>query len=585
MTGILNRVKVFTTATGTGDTTAGGAVSTKHMTPAEAGVIDGKPYAWLYEQGNDFELIRAAWRASDSNIVRSSGTVLWSKIGASVSNSTKITLNGTAAVSAVFAAEDHILSQPPVAKSAGFTVVAGDRDTLFLCTGSFTVAFTAAATLGNQFKARFLNVGAGVITLDPNGAELLDGAATATLNPGENAHVECDASAFYSVGSRGAVRFDLAQAISATQKIAGRSNIYAAPFDAIGYFGSIGNGAFAIDQRSAGNLVTGVNGYAIDRWKVQKSGSIAFNAQQVSDAPPGHPGSLKVTVTTAEAGVPNASDWATISTVIEGFDTSRLQWGGANAQPIAIPLWTKIHRTGTYSGAIRNAATNRSYIFTFTQNVADTWEYKPFTIPGDQSGTWIGHTNGVGLELVITIGSGSSNLAGSGSWVAGGYLGATGTTNGFAATSDVFQVAGINIFPGSEYPVDVYSHRIIRPFSDDLQRCKRYFESSFDYGVKPANAVGNTTGDAEFTLALTSGSARGQVHFQVEKRVAPAMTGFNPVNNNSAAYNYGPGLDFTNGQLLNPTTKQFRIAADNPPAGSALGDRWGIHWTADDQTF
>lgn len=200
MTGLLNRVKVFTAGTGSGDVTAGAAASTKHMTPAEGGAVDGVSYVWLFEEGNNFEITRGIWTAGTSTIART--TCLWSKISGSVSQ-TKMNLLGNAVVSLVAAAEDYILAQPPQAKSAGFTVAAKDRDVLFICTGTFTAAFTAAATLGSTFKAKFLNAGAGVITLDPSGAELIDGAATATLAPGEFANVECTAAAFNTLSNRG----------------------------------------------------------------------------------------------------------------------------------------------------------------------------------------------------------------------------------------------------------------------------------------------------------------------------------------------------------------------------------------------
>src|SRR5438552_794599 len=102
MVGILNRVKVFTTGTGTGDVTAGSAVSTKYMTPAEAGAANGVEYYWLFEQGNDFELTKGIWTAGTSTISRT--TCVVSKIAGTVSQ-TKMTLGGSATVSIVNPAE------------------------------------------------------------------------------------------------------------------------------------------------------------------------------------------------------------------------------------------------------------------------------------------------------------------------------------------------------------------------------------------------------------------------------------------------------------------------------------------------
>lgn len=57
------------------------------------------------------------------------------------------------------------------AKVAGFNITNADYETLFVCTGSFTITFDAAATLASGFYCRIVNIGTGTITLDPNGAE------------------------------------------------------------------------------------------------------------------------------------------------------------------------------------------------------------------------------------------------------------------------------------------------------------------------------------------------------------------------------------------------------------------------------
>lgn len=222
MTGLLNRVKCFTGATGSSDAAVGAAFSTKHMTPSEAGAVDGKSYVWLFEQGNDFELVRGSW--TNSGGIAARATVLWSKIGGTVSQS-KMTLAGSATVSIVAAAEDYILSQPPVAKSAGFTLGVGDRDTLFLCSGTFTIAAAAAATLGSLFKVKVVNVGTGSVTIDPNSSELVDGSATLILLPGESANIECDGTGFMTGRGHGSVPYDRSVTLSSGQQGTAQNNL------------------------------------------------------------------------------------------------------------------------------------------------------------------------------------------------------------------------------------------------------------------------------------------------------------------------------------------------------------------------
>lgn len=87
-----------------------------------------------------------------------------------------------------------------LAKSAGYTVVLADFGVLIDCTSTFTLALTAAATLGDGFRFWVRNSGTGVITVDPNSTEQIDGATTVALNPGDSCEVICNASAFKTVG-------------------------------------------------------------------------------------------------------------------------------------------------------------------------------------------------------------------------------------------------------------------------------------------------------------------------------------------------------------------------------------------------
>lgn len=82
---------------------------------------------------------------------------------------------------------------PYAAKTGSYTVVTTDRGSLIDCTsGTFTLAFQACATLGSDWSCYIRNSGTGVITLDPSGAETIDGAATVALQPNRTMIVQCD---------------------------------------------------------------------------------------------------------------------------------------------------------------------------------------------------------------------------------------------------------------------------------------------------------------------------------------------------------------------------------------------------------
>jgi len=92
-------------------------------------------------------------------------------------------------------------AMPVSSKSAGYTALSGDRGKLIDFTSGATLAFTAAATLGDGWFCAVRNGHASAtVTLDPNAAELIDGQATIALDPGEACLVVCDGSGFKTIG-------------------------------------------------------------------------------------------------------------------------------------------------------------------------------------------------------------------------------------------------------------------------------------------------------------------------------------------------------------------------------------------------
>lgn len=88
-----------------------------------------------------------------------------------------------------------------LAKTGAYTVTAADKGKLIDCTsGTFTLSFSACATLGANWISYIRNSGTGVITLDPSGAETIDGVATFALNPGAICLIQCDGSTLRKSG-------------------------------------------------------------------------------------------------------------------------------------------------------------------------------------------------------------------------------------------------------------------------------------------------------------------------------------------------------------------------------------------------
>ena len=88
---------------------------------------------------------------------------------------------------------------PTLTKSGAYTAVTVDSGSLISCTGTgWTLSFDPAATLGATWWCYVHNAGPGEITLDPSGAETIDGVTNFTMYPGEARIVRSTGAAFAS---------------------------------------------------------------------------------------------------------------------------------------------------------------------------------------------------------------------------------------------------------------------------------------------------------------------------------------------------------------------------------------------------
>lgn len=91
-----------------------------------------------------------------------------------------------------------------VARTSNTVIDVNNKGNLIDITGgAFTQTFDAAATLGDGWFGYIRNAGTGDITLDPNGAETIDGLASFIMYPGEARLIQCDGTALRSVVLQG----------------------------------------------------------------------------------------------------------------------------------------------------------------------------------------------------------------------------------------------------------------------------------------------------------------------------------------------------------------------------------------------
>jgi len=245
-----------------------------------------------------------------------------------------------------------------------------------------------------------------------------------------------------------------------------------------GFKNRIINGAMVIDQRNAGAAIT-ANGYSVDRFEYANFTDGAFSVQQDTTVPAGFIKSLKVTVTSADASV-TTNQSAFISQKIEGLNCADLGWGAAGAQSVTFSFWVRSSLTGTFGGSFRNNATDRSFPYSYTISVANTFEYKTITIAGDTSGTWL-TTNGVGINIGFSLAAGPSVVGTANAWAAANYVSASSTTNIVSTNGATFYITGVQLEKGSTATSFDY-----RPYGTEFALCQRYF-----YKSNPANTQKN----------------------------------------------------------------------------------------------
>ena len=250
------------------------------------------------------------------------------------------------------------------------------------------------------------------------------------------------------------------------------------------------NGDMRIDQRNAGASVTPADGnYTLDRWRAGASAASKFSVQQSSIAPTGF--NFSMLCTSLSAYSVGTNDNFEMMQYIEGFNAADFGWGTANAQTVTLSFWVRSSLTGTFGGSINNSAFNRSYPFSYTISVADTWEYKTITIAGDTSGTWVGATNGIGIVVCIGLGAGTGRSGTAGSWSGSTFYNATGATSVVGTNGATFYITGVQLEVGSK--ATPFEHE---SYGQTLAKCQRYYQgnSGISYIVE-----GNAAGAGAYT--------------------------------------------------------------------------------------
>lgn len=291
--------------------------------------------------------------------------------------------------------------------------------------------------------------------------------------------------------------------------------LYGAPIDSMASNNLVFNGGMEVSQRYGAapqTVVSAGTKYITDGFYCSfvHNGSTFSCAQGVAaSAPVGFNSFLSMRVgtpiTTYAAG-----DYALVQCPVEGYKWWKaLAYGTSVASACTVGFWVFATISGTACFAIRNAQGSRSYIQEFAV-VANTWTFVTFIIPPDTTGTWDVGAN-TGATLSWTFGCGTTYAGATNkTWSGNDYVTTNNVTNFFGTTNNMIGITGVFVLPGSYSVPAARSRQLIAPYSVELDRSMRYFETgteSLDYRSVP---TGITYGYDTFT-------------FLKPKRVAPSV--------------------------------------------------------------
>jgi len=316
------------------------------------------------------------------------------------------------------------------------------------------------------------------------------------------------------------------------------------------------NGAMVIDQRNAGAEVNpAANGvYYLDRWQVTSSAASKFKIGQNAGAvtpPTGYINYLGCT--SLSAYTVGSGEAFTVRQKIEGLNVADLAWGTASAATVTFSFWVYSSLTGTFGGAIKNSAENRSYPFSYTISAANTWEQKTVTIAGDTTGTWL-TTNGVGLVANFSLGAGATVSGTAGAWAGTNYSSATGATSVVGTNGATFYITGVQLEAGST--ASPFEYRL---YGTELALCQRYYyrnspgasNSPLGAGTVASGTAG--TGITQFPVAMRSApTALEQSGTAADYNISHAGSSYanNAVPTFVSANAYIANTQFTNGGTM-----------------------------------
>lgn len=287
------------------------------------------------------------------------------------------------------------------------------------------------------------------------------------------------------------------------------------------------NGDMSVAQRGASFPAIANSYYTLDRWLIPNNTSAVATVTQNLDAPSGFTYSLRHTITTADTSIASG-DIATIEQKIEGYTASELI-----GNTFTVSFWVRSSKTGTHTVCISNAG---YYIKEYTINVANTWEYKSFTVVGGLPNAYAwGTTNNIGCILTFSLAAGSGYHGSPNAWTSSFGISTANQVNCLDTVGNIFAITGVQVekAPGA-------TSFGFRTYELEALLCQRY------YSLTAASARRNAPGASQTVITplywpvvmranptvsfISSGTADLNVTSKSAINITPYGAGFAVVN-------------------------------------------------------
>lgn len=316
-----------------------------------------------------------------------------------------------------------------------------------------------------------------------------------------------------------APRVDEAQTFTTAEIVQARSNIGAAQLAAMASHNVVVNGAMDVSQElgtTGATLTNNTAKYILDcveaMYNHGAATAVVTSAQLAAASFPTALAAFsfahQIKATTAVTSPANG-DFAKHRSKIEGYRIAKWGWGAAGAVSIAIAFQYYSTASGTAFVKLSNSDQSRCYYHEIT--VAAGWNFYAFTIAGDTSGTWQATTSAGLVFEVFSSGKETTPASSLDAWGSTNKVQTTNSTNLLGTNNNLTLLTGLYIDCSTQLPLAGHLPVLMRPFSEELKLCQRYWSYSYD-GFWFYNNTGNGT------------VCHGLAVFQQEMRAVPTIT-------------------------------------------------------------